>query len=79
MAAKLTYEIEFVGDENAVSKLVEEFSKMPAHKWIPFDQIRDEGLATITPRQADWLSKQVSKKVKGSNLTYTLVEAETAS
>lgn len=72
MAAKLTYEIGFGGNEDAVEEFVAELAAQPAHKWIPISQIREEGTATVTPRQADWLAKQVEKKVKGSSMNFSV-------
>lgn len=73
MAAKLTFELEIAGNEDAVDAFVGGLAALPAHKWIPLSQIREEGQATLTPRQADWLSKQVSRKVKGSSVAFTPV------
>jgi hypothetical protein len=78
MAAKQTFEIEFVGDETASDAFVGALAALPAHKWIPIDQIRNEGQALLTQRQADWLAKQVAKKVKGSNVTLTVVAEPSA-
>lgn len=71
MAAKMTFEFEIAGNEDAVNAFVDGLAALPAHKWIPLSQIREEGQATLTNRQADWLSKQVSKKVKGSSIAFT--------
>lgn len=78
MAAKLTFVLDIAGNEEAVDAFVGGLAALPAHKWIPLSQIREDGQATMTPRQADWLSKQVSKKVKGSSIAFVPTAEPTA-
>lgn len=73
MAAKMTFELEIAGNEDAVDAFVGGLAALPAHKWIPLSQIREDGQATLTNRQAGWLGKQVSRKVKGSSIVFTPV------
>lgn len=71
MAAKLAHSFVIAGNSAAVIAKLEELSKLPPHKWLPIDEMKSDKAATITPRQADWMSAQVAKKVAGSTITFT--------
>lgn len=75
MAAKVQHTVSIEGDAGAVLTALSDMTSNPSHKWISVDEIRDAGRCTCTLRQADWLAKRVAKKVPGSQLVFTALEA----
>lgn len=72
MAAKLSHTFAITGSKDAVVARLEELSKLAPHKWLPIDEMKSDRTATITPRQADWMSAQIAKKVAGSTLNFAV-------
>jgi hypothetical protein len=75
MAAKASYKFKIVGDEKNVLRNIGELAALKPHKWIPYEEINTDKQATLTPRQADWLSIQIAKRVKGSTITFAVAPA----
>ncbi len=71
MAAKVAYSFVITGNRDSVLGKLDELAKLPPHKWLPIDEMRTSKEATITPRQADWMSAQVAKKVAGATIVFT--------
>jgi hypothetical protein len=76
MAAKQTFAMDF-GSASAepVVNTLAELQKLPAHKWIPIEEIRGEETATVTLRQANWLRSQIAKRLHGTKVEFVLVES----
>ena len=53
-------------------KLLEEWSKIPHARWIPYHSLMVSGFGEMTQRQADWIVTQVKRKAK---VTITLIKA----
>lgn len=78
MATKVVHTVRFEGNAGAGLSTLEGLSKQKPHSWLPFDEIRSEKRATVTPRQASWLSSQVAKRAEGTSLILTAVPATPA-
>jgi hypothetical protein len=78
MSAKITHTVSFAGDREAILSFLTDLGTNPANKWLPLDEMRSEGRASITSRQVDWLKRQVARKVEGSSVEFSALPMPTS-
>jgi hypothetical protein len=78
MAAKVTHTVTFAGDREAILNFLTDLGTNPANKWLPIEELRSEGRASITSRQVDWLKRQVARHVKESSIEFSALPTPTS-
>ena len=73
MTAKLTHAYKVAGTKKEVLGLLTELQAAPQHRWIPVEEMSTSNQATVTARQAGWLSAIVSRKLPKAGLEFSVV------